>query len=110
MALTLLDRMGVQAEKLGDSTGEADHMAKLKGGPPLPYRVLCDWPVLPNGSNFGQTKGVDVDQRNGNVWSLQSLRPLTSLGEGPCCGFAAEGPVANQGRAQYAILCTVRVS
>jgi DNA-binding beta-propeller fold protein YncE len=42
-------------------------VAKLDGGPELPYRVDPNWPQLPKGMNFGECSGVDVD-RQGNVW------------------------------------------
>jgi DNA-binding beta-propeller fold protein YncE len=41
--------------------------AELKSGPPLPYKVVKDWPQLPAGWNFGECSGVAVD-RNDNVW------------------------------------------
>jgi len=45
----------------------ADQLAKLKSGPPLPYKVVPNWPALPKGHNLGEASGVDVD-RQGNVW------------------------------------------
>ena len=42
-------------------------LAELKSGPPLPYRVVENWAQLPNGWNFGECSGVDVD-KNDNVW------------------------------------------
>src|SRR5438270_11515629 len=45
----------------------AEQLAKLKSGPPLPYKVVSGWPTLPKGHNFGEVSGVDVD-RQGNVW------------------------------------------
>ncbi|MES1167077.1 MAG: peptidyl-alpha-hydroxyglycine alpha-amidating lyase family protein [Pseudomonadota bacterium] len=42
-------------------------VAKLKSGPPLPYKVDANWPQLPKGYNFGECSGVDVDKQ-GNVW------------------------------------------
>jgi DNA-binding beta-propeller fold protein YncE len=44
-----------------------DEIAKLKSGPPLPYKVVQNWARLPKGYNFGEASGVDVD-REGNVW------------------------------------------
>jgi DNA-binding beta-propeller fold protein YncE len=44
-----------------------EQVARLKTGPPLPFRVAADWPQLPKGYNFGECSGVDVDQQ-GNVW------------------------------------------
>lgn len=41
--------------------------ADLKSGPPLPYHVVKDWAKLPEGWNFGESSGVDVD-KNDNVW------------------------------------------
>ena len=40
---------------------------QIQTGPPLPYRVVENWPQLPKGWNFGEVSGVDVD-RNDNVW------------------------------------------
>jgi DNA-binding beta-propeller fold protein YncE len=45
----------------------AELVAKLKSGPPLPYKVAANWAQLPKGYNFGEATGVDVD-RQGNVW------------------------------------------
>ena len=45
----------------------AQRLAQLKSGPPLPYRLVANWPTLPKGYNFGEGTGVDVD-RQGNVW------------------------------------------
>ena len=42
-------------------------VAKLKGGPPLPFKVDLAWPQLPPGYNFAECTGVDVDKQ-GNVW------------------------------------------
>jgi sugar lactone lactonase YvrE len=42
-------------------------VAKLKSGPPLPYRLVPGWAQLPKGYNFGECSGVDLD-KNGNVW------------------------------------------
>ena len=44
-----------------------EQLAKLKGGPPLPYTVDANWPQMPKGYNFGECSGVDVDKQ-GNVW------------------------------------------
>ena len=54
----------------GNPTEEppAEDVAKLKGGPPLSYKAVANWPTLPKGYNFGPTSGVDVDQKTGNVW------------------------------------------
>jgi len=41
--------------------------AELKSGPPLPYHVVPDWAQLPQGWNFGECSGVDVD-KDDNVW------------------------------------------
>lgn len=41
--------------------------AELKSGPPLPYKVVANWAQLPDGWNFGETSGVDVD-KDDNVW------------------------------------------
>jgi DNA-binding beta-propeller fold protein YncE len=41
--------------------------AQIQTGPPLPYRVVEDWPQLPAGWNFGELAAVDVDA-NDNVW------------------------------------------
>ncbi|MGA2592769.1 MAG: peptidyl-alpha-hydroxyglycine alpha-amidating lyase family protein [Bryobacteraceae bacterium] len=41
--------------------------AQLKSGPPLPHRLVRDWPHLPKGWNFGECSGVAVD-RHDNVW------------------------------------------
>jgi DNA-binding beta-propeller fold protein YncE len=45
----------------------AEALARLQNGPPLLYREVGGWPQLPNGMNFGEASGVDVDPR-GNVW------------------------------------------
>jgi sugar lactone lactonase YvrE len=39
----------------------------IQSGPPLPYQVVRDWPQLPEGWNFGEVAGVDVDEAD-NVW------------------------------------------
>jgi DNA-binding beta-propeller fold protein YncE len=41
--------------------------AQLKSGPPLPHKLVKDWPQLPKGWNFGECSGVAVD-KNDNVW------------------------------------------
>ena len=41
--------------------------ADLQTGPPLPYRLVTDWPQLPVGWNFTECPGVDVDRQD-NVW------------------------------------------
>ncbi len=45
----------------------ASASAQLKSGPPLPHKLVADWPQLPKGINFGECSGVDVDS-SGNVW------------------------------------------
>src|SRR5438132_8096753 len=42
-------------------------LAELKSGPPLPYHPVPNWAQLPEGFNFGECSGVDVD-KNDNVW------------------------------------------
>ncbi len=42
-------------------------LAQLRTGPPLPHRVVPNWPQLPKGYNFGECTSVDVDKA-GNVW------------------------------------------
>lgn len=50
--------------------------AQLKSGPPLPLKVVANWPQLPKGWNFGEVSGVDVD-RNDNVWVFhRGQRPV----------------------------------
>jgi DNA-binding beta-propeller fold protein YncE len=41
--------------------------AQLKSGPPLPHKVVKDWPQLPADWNFGECSGVAVD-KDDNVW------------------------------------------
>ncbi len=41
--------------------------SQLKSGPPLPHKLVADWPQLPKGMNFGECSGVDVDKSD-NVW------------------------------------------
>jgi DNA-binding beta-propeller fold protein YncE len=41
--------------------------AELKSGPPLPYHAVPNWAQLPDGWNFGECSGVDVD-KDDNVW------------------------------------------
>jgi DNA-binding beta-propeller fold protein YncE len=41
--------------------------AQPKSGPALPHKVVENWAQLPEGWNFGETSGVDVD-KNDNVW------------------------------------------
>ncbi len=58
---------------------EAGVVAKLKSGPPLPYKVDPNWAKLPPGYNFGECSGVDLD-RDGNVWVFNRGRwPLIQL-------------------------------
>jgi len=45
----------------------APGFAQLKSGPPLPHRLVKDWPQLPKGWNFGECSGVSVDRQD-NVW------------------------------------------
>ena len=42
-------------------------LAQLKSGPPLPHKLVPDWAKLPEGQNFGECSGVDVD-KDDNVW------------------------------------------
>src|SRR5947207_14486544 len=42
-------------------------LAELKSGPPLPYHPVPNWAQLPDGLNFGECPGVDVD-KDDNVW------------------------------------------
>jgi DNA-binding beta-propeller fold protein YncE len=42
-------------------------LAELKSGPPLPYHAVPNWAQLPDGWNFGECSGVDVD-KDDNVW------------------------------------------
>lgn len=41
--------------------------AQLKSGPPLPHKIVKDWPQLPSDWNFGECSGVAVD-KDDNVW------------------------------------------
>jgi len=41
--------------------------ADLATGPPLPHKLVENWPQLPQNWNFGESSGVDVD-RDDNVW------------------------------------------
>lgn len=41
--------------------------AQLKSGPPLPHKLVKDWPQLPPGWNLGECSGVAVDKED-NVW------------------------------------------
>jgi DNA-binding beta-propeller fold protein YncE len=63
--------LAAQTPPPGRSTDQppADLVAKLKTGPPLPFKVAADWPQLPKGFNFGEVSGVDVDKQ-GNVWAF----------------------------------------
>lgn len=44
-----------------------ESVAKLKSGPALPYKVDASWPQMPDGYNFNESSGIDVD-KEGNVW------------------------------------------
>jgi DNA-binding beta-propeller fold protein YncE len=41
--------------------------ADLSSAPKLPHKLVQGWAKLPDGWNFGETSGVDVD-KDGNVW------------------------------------------
>ncbi|MFN7996431.1 MAG: peptidyl-alpha-hydroxyglycine alpha-amidating lyase family protein [Bryobacteraceae bacterium] len=41
--------------------------AQIKSGPPLPHKLVPDWPHLPKGWNLGECSGVAVDKQD-NVW------------------------------------------
>jgi len=58
-----------QAPPAGRGTDHpsAEQVAKLKSGPPLPYKLVPNWAQLPKGYNFGECSGVDIDKA-GNVW------------------------------------------
>ena len=43
------------------------HAADLANAPKLPLKLVPDWAQLPEGWNFGECSGVDVD-KDGNVW------------------------------------------
>jgi DNA-binding beta-propeller fold protein YncE len=43
------------------------HAADLINAPKLPLKLVADWAQLPEGWNFGECAGVDVD-KDGNVW------------------------------------------
>src|SRR3954469_18216230 len=53
----------------GTERPEPEDVAKLKGGPALPFKANANWAQLPAGYNFGECTGVDVDKQ-GNVWVL----------------------------------------
>jgi DNA-binding beta-propeller fold protein YncE len=54
-------------------------LAQLKSGPPLPYHAVEGWAKLPEGWNFGETSGVDVD-KNDNVWVFnRGAHPVVQL-------------------------------
>jgi DNA-binding beta-propeller fold protein YncE len=40
---------------------------QLQSGPPLPHKLVADWPRLPEGWHLGECSGVEVD-RDDNVW------------------------------------------
>ena len=44
-----------------------EEVARLQTGPVMNYKLDANWPSLPNGYNFGESAGVDVDKQ-GNVW------------------------------------------
>jgi len=44
-----------------------EEVARLQNGPAMAYKLDANWPDLPNGYNFGETSGVDID-KEGNVW------------------------------------------
>ena len=65
-----LNQVGAQSAPPAPKPTErptAEQIAKLKSGPPLPYKVVAGWPTLPKGHNLGEVSGVDVD-RQGTVW------------------------------------------
>ena len=47
--------------------GAVTASAQLKSGPPLPHKLVKDWPQLPPGWNLGECSGVAVD-KDDNVW------------------------------------------
>jgi DNA-binding beta-propeller fold protein YncE len=57
--------------------------AQLKSGPPLPHKLVADWPQLPKGWNFGECSGVAVDAHD-NVW-------VFNRGAHPIVQFDASG-------------------
>lgn len=57
--------------------------AQLKSGPPLPYRVVADWPKLPDGWTFGPCSTVTVDRQD-HVW-------VFSRGAHPVAEFDRDG-------------------
>jgi len=53
--------------------------AAPKSGPPLPYRVVADWPKLPDGWSFGACSTVTVDKQD-NVWIFsRGAHPVTEF-------------------------------
>src|SRR5688572_14103827 len=53
--------------------------AQLKSGPPLPHKLVKDWAKLPEGWNFGEASGVDVDKSD-NVWVFnRGAHPMIQL-------------------------------
>jgi DNA-binding beta-propeller fold protein YncE len=49
---------------------------EVKSGPPLPHKLVPNWPQLPKGWNFGECSGVDVD-KDDNVWVFhRGKRPV----------------------------------
>ncbi len=55
----------------------------LRSGPPLPHKVVPGWAQLPNGWNFGECSGVDVD-KDDNVW-------VFNRGKHPVIQFSRSG-------------------
>ena len=58
-------------------------IAALKSGPPMPYRVVADWPRVPAGWTFGPCSTVTVDPQD-HVW-------IFSRGKHPVSEFDREG-------------------
>ena len=53
--------------------------AELKSGPPMPYRVVADWPKLPQGWSFGACSTVAVDRQD-HVWIFsRGAHPVTEF-------------------------------
>ena len=50
--------------------------AQLKSGPPLPHKLVPDWPKLPKGWNFQECAGIAVD-KDDSVWVFhRGQRPV----------------------------------